>query len=181
MSRLSTGQREPRYFLLGRMRAIERAAHRAMLEAIQEAGYPYLRMPHIALMAHMTTEGLRITEFADLMQVTKSAASQLVSWLEARGLVERVPDPADRRATLVRATSAADAGFRAARHRYAEIEDEWERAIGMEGLAKLAAMLGEMASLRPSKRRPRGPEAPPGADIRERQPASGRRRGKRSL
>jgi hypothetical protein len=86
------------------------------------------------------------------MQVTKSAASQLVTWLERHGLVERVPDPADRRATLVRATSAADAGFRAARHRYAEIEDEWERAIGPESLAKLAAMLSELDSLRPQRR-----------------------------
>jgi hypothetical protein len=43
--------REPRYFLLGHMRAIERAAHRSMLEAVQEAGYPNMRMPHIALMA----------------------------------------------------------------------------------------------------------------------------------
>src|SRR2546423_1149696 len=116
MSSRAFQPREPRYFLLGRMRAIERAAHRAMLEAIQEAGYPYMRTPHIALMAHMTPEGLRITELADLMQVTKSAASQLVTWLDRHGLVERVPDPADRRATLVRATSAADAGFRAARH-----------------------------------------------------------------
>jgi hypothetical protein len=104
MSSRAIQPREPRYFLLGRMRAIERAAHRAMLQAIQEAGYPYIGTPHIALMAHMTPEGLRITEFADLMQVTKSAASQLVTWLERHGLVERVPDPADRRATLVRAT-----------------------------------------------------------------------------
>jgi DNA-binding MarR family transcriptional regulator len=146
-------RREPRHFLLGRMRSIERAAHHAMLEAVQEAGYPYMRMPHIALMAHMTTEGLRITEFADLMQVTKSAASQLVSWLEGHGLVERVPDPADRRATLVRATRAADAGFQAARRRYAEIEDEWERAIGAKGLTTLASTLRELESLRPGKRR----------------------------
>ena len=154
MSSGATGAREPRYFLLGRMRAIERAAHRAMLQAIQETGYRYMRMPHIALMAHMTTEGRRISEFADLMQVTKSAASQLVSWLEGHGLVERVPDPADRRAVLVRATRAADAGFRAARHRYAELEDEWERAIGREGLAQLAATLAELESLRPRQRPP---------------------------
>src|SRR3981081_1489545 len=132
MSRGETQPREPRYFLRGRMRAIERAAHRAMLEAIQEAGYPYMRTPHIALMAQMSPEGLHLPAFADLMQVTKSAASQLVTWLERHGLVERVPDPADRRATLVRATGAADAGFRAARHRYAEIEDERGRASGTE-------------------------------------------------
>jgi DNA-binding MarR family transcriptional regulator len=148
--------REPRHFLLGRMRAIERAAHRAMLEAIHEAGYPYMRMPHIALMAHMTTEGLRITEFADLMQVTKSAASQLVTFLEGRGLVERVPDPSDGRATLVRATRASEAGFRAARQRYAEIEEEWERAIGPEGLAELARALSDLEAWRPSGRTSRG-------------------------
>jgi hypothetical protein len=90
-----------------------------------------------------------------LMQVTKSAASQLVTWLEGHGLVERVPDPADRRAALVRATHAADAGFRAARHRYAEMEDEWEQAIGPEGLAQLAATLSELESLRPRRRRSR--------------------------
>jgi DNA-binding MarR family transcriptional regulator len=132
------------------MRAIERAANRAMLDAIQQAGYPYMRMPHVALMAHMTEEGLRITEFADLMQVTKSAASQLVTFLEGHGLVERVPDPSDGRATLVRATPAADAGFRAARHRYAEIEDEWEMAIGRQGLDELAATLGQLENRRPS-------------------------------
>jgi DNA-binding MarR family transcriptional regulator len=153
MSSLRVPRREPRYFLLGRMRAIERAAHRAMLEAVQEAGYPYMRMQHIALMAHMTTEGLRITEFADLMQVTKSAASQLVSWLESHGLVERLPDPADRRASLVRTTPAAKTGFQAARHRYAEIEDEWERAIGAKGLTALAHTLRELESVRPGKRR----------------------------
>ena len=138
------------------MRAIERAAHRAMLEAIQEAGYPYMRMPHIALMAHMTADGLRITEFADLMQVTKSAASQLVTFLEAHGLVERVPDPSDGRASLVRATPAADAGFRAARHRYAEIEEEWKRTIGREGLARLAKMLGELEAAPRGRRGRRG-------------------------
>jgi DNA-binding MarR family transcriptional regulator len=123
-----------------------------MLDAIQDAGYPYVRMPHIALMAHMTVEGLRITEFADLMQVTKSAASQLVTFLESRGLLERVPDPKDGRATLVRATPLADAGFRAARHRYAEIEDEWERLIGIRSLADLSATLGQLGSWRPRRR-----------------------------
>jgi DNA-binding MarR family transcriptional regulator len=87
------------------------------------------------------------------MQVTKSAVSQLVTWLEEHGLVERVPDPADRRATLVRATRAADAGFTVARHRYAEIEDEWERVIGVDGLASLAKTLQQLESARPPKAR----------------------------
>jgi DNA-binding MarR family transcriptional regulator len=133
------------------MRAIERATHREMLEAIHKAGYPYMRMPHVALMAHMTVDGSRITEFAELMQVTKSAASQLVTFLERHGLVERVADPSDGRASLVRATQAADTGFRAARHRYAEIEEDWEKAIGSERLGELARTLEDLEAQRPHR------------------------------
>ena len=71
-----------------------------------------------------------------------------------------MPDPSDGRATLVRATPAAAAGFRAARHRYAEIEDEWELAIGREGLDELANMLGRLENARPSAH-PRRPVARP--------------------
>lgn len=121
---------EPRYFLLEPMRSIERAAHRAMMRELAAAGYDDIRVPHIAFMAHMTTEGRRLSEFADLMQVTKSAVSQLVTYLEQRGLLERVPDPCDGRATLIRATPRADRGFAVARNRLAEIEQDWERLIG---------------------------------------------------
>lgn len=96
-----------------------------------------MRMPHVALMAHITGEGRRVSEFAELMQVTRSAASQLVTILEQHGLVERVPDPRDGRAALVRATPAADLGFRVARHRYAEIEDEWQQILGARRLQGL--------------------------------------------
>lgn len=137
MSRAPKRFREPRYFMLGRMDAIQRATRRQMLEEIRAAGYPYMGMPHVALMAHMTVEGRRVSEFAELMQITKSAASQLVSFLEAHGLVERVPDPADRRASRVRATPAAELGFRVARHRYAQIEDEWTAILGRARLQDL--------------------------------------------
>lgn len=132
---------EPQYFLLEPMRAIERAVHREMLQAVHEAGYPYIGIPHISFMAHMTSEGRRISEFAGLMQVTKSAASQIATDLELHGLVERVRDPHDGRAVVVRATPAADRGFRAARRRLAEREREWERRLGESRLQELASML----------------------------------------
>src|SRR5947209_7694058 len=108
---------EPRYFLLEPMRAVERAVHREMLKVLHQGGYPYMGIPHISFMAHMTVEGRRIGEFAELMQVTKSAASQVARFLERHGLVERAPDPEDGRAVIVRATPAADEGFRLARGR----------------------------------------------------------------
>src|SRR3954452_14264368 len=99
---------EPRYFVTGLLRSVERAVNRERLQVLREGGYPYIGIPHITLLAHMTVEGRRITEFAELMQVTKSAASQVATFLEAHGLVERVPDPSDGRAVLVRATPKAD-------------------------------------------------------------------------
>jgi DNA-binding MarR family transcriptional regulator len=123
------------------MRSIERAVHHAMLSQLEEAGYHEIRVPHIALLAHMTTEGRRLSEFAELMQVTKSAVSQLVSQLERSGLVERVADPSDGRAALIRATPRADRGFRVARAVLAGIEREWERLVGIEQLSKLSETL----------------------------------------
>jgi DNA-binding MarR family transcriptional regulator len=138
---LEPAEPEPRLLLLGRMRAVERAVHRQILAVLVANGYPDIRIPHITFLAHMTTEGRRLTEFAELMQVTKSAASQVASALEAQGLVERAPDPRDRRAALIRATPAADAGFRLARARIAQIEREWTLLLGEPAMTELARTL----------------------------------------
>jgi DNA-binding MarR family transcriptional regulator len=130
--------------VLDRMRLIERAVHRAMQDDLARGGYTGVRIPHITLLAHMTVAGRRLTEFAELMQVTKSAASQLVSDLERQGLVERVPDPTDRRAALIRATPAADAGFRIARRRLAQVERAWARRLGQGRLDQFVALLVEI-------------------------------------
>ena len=47
-------------------------------------------------------DGSRLTDLAEQAQVTKQTASLLVAALEREGLVERVPDPADGRARLIR-------------------------------------------------------------------------------
>lgn len=57
-------------------------------------------------------EGLRITELLDDVLLTQAGMSRLIARLEARGLVERLDDPDDRRACRVRLT---DAGVHAQR------------------------------------------------------------------
>ncbi|MFD1056286.1 MarR family winged helix-turn-helix transcriptional regulator [Terrabacter terrigena] len=137
----SSAGAEPQYLLLEPMRAIERAVHHAMLRRLADAGYHEIRVPHIALLAHMTTEGRRLSEFAELMQVTKSAVSQLVTQLERAGLLERAADPTDARASLIRATPRAERGFRVARALLADLEREWERLLGTGHLNDLAQSL----------------------------------------
>ncbi|MEU8005535.1 MarR family transcriptional regulator [Catellatospora sp. NPDC049111] len=50
-------------------------------------------------------EALRLNELAEQLRIAPRSATEVVDDLQARGLVERRPDPADRRATLVALTS----------------------------------------------------------------------------
>lgn len=66
-------------------------------------------------------DGLRISELMGDMLLTQGGVSRLVARLEDRGLVERVADPADGRASRIRLTAAGvDAqrrvGLRHGRH-----------------------------------------------------------------
>jgi len=55
-----------------------------------------------SLLRHLAEQGpQRITALAAREQVAQPTMSMIVKRLHARGLVEREPDPADRRATLV--------------------------------------------------------------------------------
>ncbi len=58
-------------------------------------------------------EGLRITELSGDALLTQGGISRLVARLEANGLLERVPDPDDGRASRIRLT---EAGASAQRH-----------------------------------------------------------------
>jgi len=65
-------------------------------------GGPKIRASHTALFPFVELEGTRLTVLATRMGVSKQAAGQLVEELEQMGVLERVPDPADGRAKLVR-------------------------------------------------------------------------------
>jgi DNA-binding MarR family transcriptional regulator len=49
-------------------------------------------------------EPVRLSALADRLHIAARSATEVVDALEARGLVERGPDPADRRATTVAVT-----------------------------------------------------------------------------
>jgi DNA-binding MarR family transcriptional regulator len=70
--------------------------------------------------------------------------AELVAHLERLGYVERVPDPTDRRAKLVRATSRGNELYSIAREVVAEIEAEWTRRLGKAKMRQLRALLEEL-------------------------------------
>src|SRR6476659_777751 len=74
-------------------------------EAVVRAGYDDLNPAHVALFRYPTLDGCRLTDVARQMQITKQSANELVGQLERRGYLVRAPDPADRRARVVRLTT----------------------------------------------------------------------------
>jgi DNA-binding MarR family transcriptional regulator len=65
--------------------------------------------PQIAVMASLVTAGpTTLTELSQRMGMTHSTLSGIVDRLEARGLVRRSPDEADRRRTRIDVTEQVD-------------------------------------------------------------------------
>lgn len=106
-----------------------RAMDARVQEAMREAGYD-VTVAQSRLAQRIGDEGSRLTDLADSAQVTKQTASLLVAALEREGLVERVPDPEDGRARLIR---LSERGREAARHAMGvvmAVEAEWTAHLG---------------------------------------------------
>src|SRR4249919_3565180 len=66
------------------------------LEAtMRAAGHDEMRPPYGFVIRALAGGGLRLTELAERLGVTKQAALKVVDEMEARGLVQRVPAPGD--------------------------------------------------------------------------------------
>jgi DNA-binding MarR family transcriptional regulator len=70
-------------------------------------------------------EGTRVSELAEALHIAPRSATEVADSLEERGLVERTPDPSDRRAVLLRPTEAG-------RKLRAEVEEA--RMAGMRAM-----------------------------------------------
>ena len=70
-------------------------------------------LPRFDLMAQLERhpEGLKMNELSRLLMVTGGNVTAIVDQLEKEGLVERIAEPADRRAWLIRLTSTGDKSF----------------------------------------------------------------------
>ena len=116
------------------------------MRATEESEFHDLRITHGCVFRYVKDPGLRLTEIAELANMTKQSAGEVVDDLVERGYVERVPDPADRRAKLIRLTArgreAQAFGFRT----FAEIEERWGERYGVEQVGQLRSVLEEIVA-----------------------------------
>lgn len=120
-----------------------RAMDDRVVAAMREAGYD-VTVAQARIAQRIADEGSRLTDLAERAQVTKQTASLLVAALEQRGLVERVPDPSDGRARLIRFTPRGRSAALRAMEVVMGVEREWTEHLGpelagqlREGLTKL--------------------------------------------
>lgn len=88
------------------------------------------------LVLHMSPEGIRPTELARRVDISKQAVGQTLSFLEERGLIEFAPDPADRRALIVRMTDVGEEAWRLGLEALGEVQREVEARVGAETVAR---------------------------------------------
>jgi DNA-binding MarR family transcriptional regulator len=114
-------------------RSLEQRAH----DALVAADITDITLAQARIAARIGPHGTRVSELAEQARVTKQSAGFLVAQLEATGYVERVPDPADRRARLVRLTARADRVVTAANAEVERALAEWAEHVGADRLRQV--------------------------------------------
>jgi DNA-binding MarR family transcriptional regulator len=123
-----------------------RAMDERVRRAMQDHGY-IVTVAQARLAQRIAVDGSRLTDLAEQTQVTKQTASVLVAALEHEGLVERVPDPADGRARLIRFTQKGLTASAQAREVVMGVEQEWKAHLGLELAASLREALTKLREI----------------------------------
>jgi DNA-binding MarR family transcriptional regulator len=121
-----------------------RFASARLHERFAERGHPEVRAPHGNVLQYLDAAGTRVSVLAERAQVTKQSMAELVAHLERHGYVERVPDPADRRAKLVKPTARGGEIYEIAREFIIDMEAEWTAKLGERKMRTLRELLKEL-------------------------------------
>jgi DNA-binding MarR family transcriptional regulator len=108
-----------------------------VIPRLVERGYPDVRPAHNAVFQYLDAAGTTVSTLAERAEMTKQAMGELVAYLEERGYVDRVPDPSDRRAKLVRPTTKGREVYAVVRELIPELEQRLVEAVGATRVRQL--------------------------------------------
>jgi DNA-binding MarR family transcriptional regulator len=118
-----------------------------MLERLHQAGFTDLETAHLNVFQYPGPQGTRPTELAARLRTSKQALNYLIGQLEQRGYIERRPDPDDQRSKRINLTKRGLAIVPVIRDAVAEIEQEWEAALGAKRFDELRNGLRDLNRL----------------------------------
>jgi DNA-binding MarR family transcriptional regulator len=110
-------------------------------QRLADTPYNDIRISHGCVFGNIEPEGSRLTELAERARMTKQSVGEVTSDLEQRGYVERVPDPSDGRAKIIRLTERGRAAQALGVGLIDELEEEWAERFGADRVAALREAL----------------------------------------
>lgn len=116
-------------------------------DAVVAAGIDDISPAQARIAARVGPDGTRVSDLAAQARVTKQSAAALVEQLEEAGYLERVPDPTDGRARLVRLTPRADPVIAAAGAEVERVMTEWSDHVGAARLKQMHEVLLELREI----------------------------------
>ena len=99
------------------------------------------------LFHYLREGGLRLTKLAERTHTTKQALRYTINQLEAAGYVERVADPTDGRAKIIRLTERGWEGRRVADEIIRSIEHECVQELGEERMRQFEALMKDVSGV----------------------------------
>ena len=124
-----------------------RALEQRAFDAVVAAGNNDITLAQARIAARIAPNGSRVSDLAEQARVTKQSAASLVEQLEKAGYVERVPDPTDGRARLVRLTPRLRQVAEVADAEVAQVLAEWADHIGNDRLQELHEILRDLRGI----------------------------------
>src|SRR5262245_45645738 len=114
---------------------------------LREAGSLLAPSQTVALCALVDEGPLRLGALVDHLGATAATATRTADSLEALGLVERVPDPHDRRATLIAATARGRQAVEERRRRLLGLLERAVSASAHDEVEHFTALFEELDAL----------------------------------
>src|SRR6266511_3153869 len=117
------------------------AVQRRMLELLHERGFGDLDAAHLNVFQYPGPQGVRPSELAAQLRISKQALNYLLGELERLGYLERRADPDDLRSKRIALTPRGTAAISVIREAVGEIETTWAQQLGPKRFAQLRKLL----------------------------------------
>jgi DNA-binding MarR family transcriptional regulator len=124
-----------------------RAMELRVFQVLAAAGYDDFTPAQARVFQRIAPGGSRLTDLAEQASITKQSVGFLVDQLERAGYVERVPDPSDARARLVRIAKRGQQAIPLAANVVSEVEAEWTEHLGKRRMEQLRGILTRLREI----------------------------------
>ena len=128
------------------VRALSRDYDDRISAGLDARGHPGVRSAHSAVLAHLGTGAVRVTDLAERGRVTQQAMGKILRELERMGYVSRAVDASDKRAREIRLTRRGRHLVDDCQAVVAEVQQDFCSRVGEAEMARFEECLRRVVS-----------------------------------